>query len=131
MATECTESDAGLMETSIVIDINSNNRISSEPNTPRISEDLETRATTPATLTSGEEQPGTVGKTSPSSEKCDGGESQSVSDAETADSPQQTATPDNGHVFVHCLETQFPVDVRVSSPVELPQPNPSTVHNGR
>ncbi|XP_064168248.1 BCL2/adenovirus E1B 19 kDa protein-interacting protein 2 isoform X1 [Anguilla rostrata] len=128
MATECTESDAGLIETSNVIDMNSNNS-SSEPDTPSISEDLENRPATPATLTSGEDEADFVDKTSPSSEKCDVGEPQCASDAEASGPPQQT-TPDNEHVFVHCLETQPIVDVQVSSPVELPRPNPSSIHNG-
>ncbi|XP_035251080.1 BCL2/adenovirus E1B 19 kDa protein-interacting protein 2 isoform X2 [Anguilla anguilla] len=129
MATECTESDAGLIETSNVIDMNSNNS-SSEPDTPSISEDLENRPATPATLTSGEDEADFVDKTSPSSEKCDVGEPQCASDAEASGPPQQTTTPDNEHVFVHCLETQPIVDVQVSSPVELPRPNPSSIHNG-
>ncbi|KAG9341267.1 hypothetical protein JZ751_019708 [Albula glossodonta] len=131
MASECTESDLGLKETisGNVIDMNSNNS-SSEPDTPRITENLENRPATPATLTSGDEEADTLeNKTSPSSENGDGTESESTSDAETAGLPQQSATPDNEHVFVHCLETPLPVDVRVSTPVQLPRPNHSG-HNG-
>ncbi|KAJ8417295.1 hypothetical protein AAFF_G00285220 [Aldrovandia affinis] len=126
MATECAESDAGLRETSSVIKMNLNNS-GSDPDTPRTSEGLENR---PATLTSGDEKPDTAdNETSLSSENGDGAESPSASDTETAGPPQKTATPDNEHVFVHCLETQLPVVVRVSTPVELPQPN-SSGHNG-
>ncbi|KAG7468230.1 hypothetical protein MATL_G00140650 [Megalops atlanticus] len=117
MATEVIEGEEELK----ITDDMDLNKSDPEPDTPRISENLENGPT--ETLTSEEGESDTLqNRTEPLSESAEDTLTLQ-SPAKTGDPPQETATPDKG-------EKQAPAGVQTSSPVGLSLPSPPPEHNG-